>query len=184
MSIIFRDGVPILGRWMTEHEWKETDFEFSSANISYRSAASHIAIVAREGKKSGKRERGILTLPASLPSSIWVGMLVNAHITSYHNSLDWRRGGMRYPACVCVSMPVWVCACVRAHRCFGWLWLWNRRRRGKKNLLVSSRSLPSLPTPAPRGGDRTRLFPGDKELLTTSPELGEVGTEHAGSLLM
>lgn len=55
---------------------------------------------------------------------------------------------------------------------------------GEKNLLFSSRSLPSLPTPAPRGGDRTRLFPGDKELLTTSPELGEVGTEHAGSLLM
>lgn len=55
---------------------------------------------------------------------------------------------------------------------------------GEKNLLVSSRSSPSLPTPAPRGGDRTRLFPADKGLLTTSPELGEVGTELAGSLLM
>lgn len=166
MSIIFRDGVPILGRWMTEHEWKETDFEFSSANISYRSAASHIAIVAREGKKSGKRERGILTLPASLPSGIWVGMLVNAHITNYRNSLDWRRGGTRSPACVCLSMPVWVCACVRAHRCFGWLWLWNRRRRGKKTCWSPPVLCPPCPHQPPEEVIGRVCFP---EIKSCSP---------------
>ncbi|TNN83822.1 Protein DENND6B [Liparis tanakae] len=55
---------------------------------------------------------------------------------------------------------------------------------GGEILLVPSRSSTSLPTAAPRGGDRTRLFPGDKGLLTTSRELGEFGTERAGSLLL
>lgn len=74
--------------------------------------------------------------------------------------------------------------CVHVHDFLDGSEFGNKKGGGKKNLLVSSRSSPSLPTPAPRGGDRTRLFPGDKGLLTTSPELGEVGTEHAGSLLM
>lgn len=42
----------------------------------------------------------------------------------------------------------------------------------------------SAPTSPPRGGDRTHLFLKDKGPLTTSTELGEVGTEHTGSLLV